>query len=79
MEPSPERYREIQKALADKGYLQSEPNGRWDDASVEALRNFQRDQDLDPSGKIDSLSLIALGLGPKHENAKASPVPAPQP
>jgi hypothetical protein len=63
--PTPERYREIQQALVDKGYLKSEPNGVWDDQSAEALRQFQTDQKLSPTGKLSSASLIALGLGPK--------------
>jgi hypothetical protein len=66
--PTPERYKEIQQALASKGYLEpSAPTGEWDPSSVSALKKFQEDQNLEPSGKIDSLSLIALGLGPKHE------------
>jgi len=72
--PSPERYKEIQQALANKGYLQTaSPNGIWDSNSVEALKKFQQDQNLGASGKIDSLSLIALGLGPRRD-----PQPAPQ-
>jgi hypothetical protein len=71
--PTPDRYKEIQEALASKGYLEpSSPNGSWDTSSVSALKKFQEDQNLEPSGKIDSLSLIALGLGPKHE-----PQPSP--
>jgi hypothetical protein len=61
----------------DKGYLQSDPDGNWDAASVAALRKFQQDHNLQPSGKIDSLSLIALGLGPKYETAKAPAAPPP--
>ena len=76
LQPTPERYTEIQRALVEKGYLKSEPNGKWGDDSVEALRNFQRDQNLDPSGKIDSVSLIALGLGPKYTTA-TTPPPSP--
>ena len=65
--PTPERYKEIQQALAAKGYLSPEQaNGAWNDSSTEALRKFQTDQNLDGNGKINSLSLIALGLGPKH-------------
>ena len=65
--PTPERYKEIQEALASKGYLEpGSSNGAWDTSSVSALKKFQEDQKLEPSGKIDSLSLIALGLGPKH-------------
>jgi len=70
--PTPERYKEIQQALASKGYLQSEtPSGVWDNSSVSALKKFQEDQSLEPSGKLDSLSLIALGLGPKHDQPPA--------
>ena len=64
--PTPDRYKEIQEALAKKGYLHSEPNGVWSQDSVDALRHFQQDQNLQASGKLDSLSLIALGLGPKY-------------
>jgi hypothetical protein len=51
-------------------------NGQWGDSSAEALKKFQADQNLDGSGKINSLSLIALGLGPKHDTATV-PKPAP--
>ena len=72
--PTPERYKEIQQALASKGYLDpAVPSGVWDTPSVTALKKFQQEQNLEPSGKIDSLSLIALGLGPRRDQ-----VPAPQ-
>jgi peptidoglycan hydrolase-like protein with peptidoglycan-binding domain len=79
--PTAERYKQIQQALATKGYLKSEPNGVWDSASIEALRRFQTDQKLDPSGKINAASLIALGLGPKTSTATTvtAPEPAPAP
>ncbi len=78
MQPSADRYKEIQAALASKGYLQGTPTGQWDQASQDAMRRFQKDQNLEPSGKLDSLSLIALGLGPKHENSAGS-TPAASP
>jgi peptidoglycan hydrolase-like protein with peptidoglycan-binding domain len=68
-QPSPERYKEIQQALAAKGYFTAEPDGTWGPASVESLKRFQHDQKLLEDGKIGSLSLIALGLGPKREPA----------
>ena len=75
--PTPERYKEIQSALAAKGYMKPEDaTGTWNQDSIDALKHFQQDQKLDPNGKINSLSLIALGLGPKHE-ATAAPPPAP--
>ncbi|HEX4137974.1 MAG TPA: peptidoglycan-binding domain-containing protein [Bryobacteraceae bacterium] len=76
--PTPDRYKEIQQALVDKGYLKSEANGVWDNDSVEALRQFQTDQKLTPTGKLTSASLIALGLGPKTDGASLTqPPPSP--
>src|SRR5271157_28446 len=82
--PTPQRYKEIQDALAAKGYLKPEDaNGTWTPASVDALKKFQAGQNLDSTGKINSLSLIALGLGPKRETAAPKPPaespPAPPP
>jgi putative peptidoglycan binding protein len=76
LQPSPERYKEIQGALVSKGYLSGEPSGAWSHESVEALRRFQQDQNLEATGKIDSLSLIALGLGPKRQTVAAATPPA---
>ena len=50
-----------------KGYFKTEPDGNWGPASIDALKHFQHDQNLVEDGKIGSLSLIALGLGPKRE------------
>jgi hypothetical protein len=82
--PTPQRYKEIQDALAAKGYLKPEDaSGAWTQASVDALKKFQAGQNLDSTGKINSLSLIALGLGPRHETAAPKPPaespPAPSP
>lgn len=75
--PTPERYKQIQQALSSKGYLSPEQaTGKWDDTSTEALRKFQADQNLDANGKINSLSLIALGLGPQREVAAKPAAPA---
>lgn len=68
--PTKERYKQIQAALAAKGYLKpSEATGQWTSSSIDALKRFQANQNLEATGKINSLSLIALGLGPKHETA----------
>ena len=74
--PTPERYKQIQDALAAKGYLPpEEANGAWGQGSVDALKRFQADQRIDATGKINSLSLIALGLGPRRDPAPASKPP----
>lgn len=77
--PTPDRYREIQQALATKGYFHGDPNGQWGSDSADAMKRFQADQNLMPDGKINSLSLIALGLGPKRLTAKSDAVPPAQP
>jgi peptidoglycan hydrolase-like protein with peptidoglycan-binding domain len=65
-QPTPERYKEIQQALADKGYFHGAVDGAWGADSTDALKRFQREQNLEDDGKIGSLSLIALGLGPQR-------------
>jgi peptidoglycan hydrolase-like protein with peptidoglycan-binding domain len=70
-EPAPERYKEVQQSLADKGYFSGPVNGTWSSDSVEALKRFQRDQNIGDDGKLGSLSLIALGLGPKRGASSA--------
>jgi hypothetical protein len=78
--PEPERLREIQKALAAKGYFKGEPTGEWNADSISALKQFQTDSNLTPDGKINALSLIGLGLGPKHlASAAVPPMPAEKP
>ena len=73
-EPTPDRYREIQQALIERGYLKGDPSGRMDPETSDALRRFQGDQNLEANGKLDSLSLIALGLGPRRTaSAQARP------
>jgi peptidoglycan hydrolase-like protein with peptidoglycan-binding domain len=72
-EPSAQRYMEIQQALADRGYYKGEIDGKWGASCVEALKQFQEEQNLKPDGKLGALSLIALGLGPKREPVPAIP------
>ena len=76
MQPALERYKEIQQALADKGYFAGPVDGMWGPESVEALKRFQKEQNLDVDGKLGALSLMALGLGPKRGASQAeNPVP----
>lgn len=78
LQPTPERYSEIQNALVAKGFLKPEDAGSgWNQNSIDALKRFQTAQNLDPNGKINSLSLIALGLGPKHDTPP-KPAEGPQ-
>ena len=75
--PTPERYQEIQQALAARGYYKGPVNGTWGSDSVDALKRFQHDQNLTEDGKVGSLSLIALGLGPNRGTAGSVTKPGP--
>jgi hypothetical protein len=79
LHPDPDRYQQIQQALADRGYFKGQANGTWGDDSIDALRRFQADQKLPDDGKITALSLTALGLGPRHDGSTASTVPVQPP
>ncbi len=79
-QPDEARTREIQEALAAKGYP-VDASGVWGPQSAEALKKFQEDQNINNMsgrGKLDPLTLIALGLGPKREAAPAAASPADQ-
>jgi peptidoglycan hydrolase-like protein with peptidoglycan-binding domain len=69
LHPTAKRYKEIQQALANKGYYRGEIDGKWGPGSTSALQRFQTDQGIENEGKITALALIGLGLGPKHLNA----------
>ena len=77
-QPTAERYKEIQQALSDKGYFHGPVDGAWGADSTDALKRFQREQNLEDDGKIGALSLIALGLGPQRETTPPA-LPAPRP
>jgi len=79
-QPDEQRIREIQQALNEKGY-NVEVNGVWGPQSVEALKKFQEAQNINNltgRGKLDSLTLIALGLGPRREPPPPPPAAEPK-
>jgi peptidoglycan hydrolase-like protein with peptidoglycan-binding domain len=73
--PTADRIKEIQTALQKDGAYQGEPNGKWDDATAEAMKKYQDKNGLSPTGKIDALTLEKLGLG-SDTAGKGAPVPA---
>ena len=62
------RSREIQAALIREKYLDGEATGKWDQRTKDAMTRFQADHGWQTKMIPDSRALIALGLGPKHEN-----------
>jgi peptidoglycan hydrolase-like protein with peptidoglycan-binding domain len=74
MAPTADRIEEIQTALARENAYQGEPNGKWDAATIEAMKKFQSANGLSPTGKIDALTLQKLGLG-SEVAGKGAPMP----
>jgi peptidoglycan hydrolase-like protein with peptidoglycan-binding domain len=61
--PAPERISEIQSALAKDGSFDGKASGKWDAATIDAMKKFQEAHGLNPSGKLDAKTLQKLGLG----------------
>src|SRR5579872_5136851 len=61
--PTPARISEIQSALAAQGTYKGQPNGKWDNATAQAMKDYQSGHGLTPTGKLDALTLQKLGLG----------------
>lgn len=72
--PTPERIFEIQQALGKDGSYSGTANGKWDSATVEAMKKFQEAHGLNPSGKLDAKTLQHLGLGSRTAGV-APPMP----
>jgi peptidoglycan hydrolase-like protein with peptidoglycan-binding domain len=75
--PTPDRISEIQSSLASNGYYQGNPNGKWDSSTVGAMQKFQSANGLEPTGKLDALSLQKLGLGSDIAGVSAPKQAAP--
>jgi peptidoglycan hydrolase-like protein with peptidoglycan-binding domain len=73
--PTVERVSEIQQALAKDGSYSGSPNGKWDDSTVNAMKRFQAEHGLNPSGRLDAKTLQQLGLGSQTAGV-APPTPS---
>ena len=72
--PTADRISEIQTALAKDGSYAGAPSGKMDESTVAALQKYQAAHGLNPSGKLDALTLQKLGLGSTTAGV-ARPVP----
>lgn len=57
-----DQVRNVQQTLADRGFDPGRVDGRWGPRTQQALRDFQRDQNLQASGRPDDRTLAALGF-----------------
>jgi peptidoglycan hydrolase-like protein with peptidoglycan-binding domain len=74
--PTSDRISEIQQALGKEGAFSGTANGKWDDSTVAAMKNFQSAHGLNASGKLDAPTLQKLGLGSQTAGV-AAPTPPP--
>ncbi len=70
--PTPDRYKQIQESLISRGYLEGPATGVWDQNSIEAMKKFQEQEKLEPTGKVTAKALIDLGLGPRDESISST-------
>jgi peptidoglycan hydrolase-like protein with peptidoglycan-binding domain len=75
-EPTTERINEIQDALTKRGMFSGTPSGKWDESTVDAMKKFQAANHLNPTGKMDALTLQKLGFGSETAGL-AAPTPPP--
>jgi peptidoglycan hydrolase-like protein with peptidoglycan-binding domain len=60
---APEMVRQVQSKLRDGGYYQQGAiDGVWGSGTETAVKNFQRDHNLETSGKLDVPTLQAMNL-----------------
>jgi len=65
-----ESVREAQRALADRGFDPGPADGIWGQQSARAARDFQRANDLEETGRLDSRTMAALrnqGMAPRTD------------
>ena len=77
--PTQERITEIQQALGKNGAYAATPTGKWDDATVDAMRSFQQSHGLNPTGKLDAKTLQQLGLGSQTAGVAPPMLPSGSP
>ena len=68
---SAETIMQAQEALLAAGYHLGEPDGKTGSATTAAVKKFQGDRHLPVTGKLDSITLAALGVGKGGDSASA--------
>lgn len=71
--------RSVQQNLADRGYDPGRVDGRWGTRTQQALRDFQRDQNMRANGRPDPQTLAALGVESGSPATQTGQLPADNP
>src|SRR2546423_8834946 len=69
--PQTDSVQRAQEALNAAGYHLGEPDGKPGPATTAALKKFQDDRHLPVTGKLDSITLAALGIGKDSDASSA--------
>jgi peptidoglycan hydrolase-like protein with peptidoglycan-binding domain len=62
LQAGPVAIRALQRELAQKGHEAGAVDGVWGENTRQALREFQKDKDLEPTGTLTLPTLSALGI-----------------
>jgi peptidoglycan hydrolase-like protein with peptidoglycan-binding domain len=60
---SPTGVAQVQQALSQQGFPVQSVDGQWGPGTEKAVENFQRVNNLEPTGKLDTGLITALGVG----------------
>ena len=71
-----ERVTEIQNALIKAGYMQAPASGQYDDATTQAVKQYQAANGLPPTGSLSAPLLKKLGVSKRTNDGYAVPVNA---
>jgi len=69
-----ERSTEIQKALIKAGYMDGPPSGQYDDATIQAMKQFQAANGFPETGSPSAPALKKLGVAKRSNDGYAMPV-----
>lgn len=63
---SGERVCAVQRELKSKGYYNGEINGIYDFTTRKSIKNFQRENGIEPNGEAENKTLTALGINSEN-------------
>lgn len=70
-----ERTMAMQRSLAARNLYQGKVDGVWGPKTESALRNFQTQNGLEPTGSLDSRSAVALGMEADKQTVSGTDAP----
>ncbi len=65
-----QQIRQIQQALNKHGFDAGHVDGKWGSDTAKAVKNFQRKENMQASGKLDRQTLQALGVNVTAQGQK---------